>query len=235
VMTGSATLFRVDAEACPQGLRTGRGEIAVTVEQSRFGPTRAAGQKQHNFYVDQIASLRVLDTQIIGCASLGHVLKSRAKVNEVRRSKLAQLDHACSRIIDFSQGGENIVAENVLESGRNTDNQDIMGFGREAGWEIFAEWPGVTRVENNTIIIDWNNTSYVPGPHWAPFIVATVGYGQSTHRAIVANNRVIGPGDPWRLHLGLIPPGNRPAEDGGGNVLFPSRAAAGLAAYPVLP
>lgn len=234
VMSGSATLVEVDAEGCPQGLRTGRGDITVGIHASRFGPTRAAGQLQHNYYVDQIEKLTVEDSQIIGCASYGHVLKSRSKVTEIRRSTLAMLGHACSRAIDLSQGGRNVIAENLIEVGRDTDNADIMGFGREAGWEIFKEWPGETIVEKNTIVIDWNNPAYVPGPHWASFIVATVGYGQSSHRAILRNNRIVGPGEPWRVQLAAVPPGNRPAEDGGGNIFLPNRAAAGMGPYPSL-
>jgi hypothetical protein len=238
IMDGSATLYQVSSQGCGQGLRTGKGDhISGTVTQSYFGPTTASGQLQHGFYVDMIGSFTLTYTTVLGCDSWGHAFKSRAKATVIDHAVIAQLDNRCSRVLDFSNGGNNSVTNSFLEHGRKTDNPDVNGFGREGGYQypdgtIGPDWGGVTTMDGNTVVLDWNDPAYVPGPHWANLIVATVG---GTHRAVLKNNRVVFNGKPWAAMLTTSPPGNKLAEDGGGNTFVIGRAAAGLPEYPALP
>jgi hypothetical protein len=228
------TMFRVTLRGCEMNVRTNNGDergffhFDQSVSENSVGST----QLGHNFYINQIPELRITNSRLIGCGAGGHVLKSRAKKNIVENSVLAQLDRHCSRIVDFSQGGDNVIRRSFLEQGTRPDNADMIGDAREAGMfqPPLPEWPGELLLEDNLIVSDW--AGRVPGPGGAQIAIVTLG-GQKIVR--FKRNRFVMPGPPWRF--GYRWP-DAPAErfvDAGGNVWLVGRAAAGLEPYPFLP
>jgi hypothetical protein len=228
------TLFECKTINCPQNVRTGRGEqITVTLDACTFGATRPSGQSQHSLYIDQIGALMVTGCTFNGAEAGGHLIKSRARRNVIVANNILQGETGCSRAIDLGQGGENIIEENHIGVGRNTDNPDVISVCRDdnLGTPLFPEWPGETIIRRNKFVVDWNNPAYVPGSHWSQFIMVTLG---SNHQATLTDNVLVGPGAPWRAVWAADGIGTHKPVIGTGNVEYPDRAAAGMQPYPSL-
>jgi hypothetical protein len=228
------TMFRVTLRGCEMNVRTNNGDergffhFDQSVSENSVGST----QLGHNFYINQIPELRITNSRLIGCGAAGHVLKSRAKKNIVENSVLAQLDRHCSRIVDFSQGGDNVIRRSFLEQGPRADNADMIGDAREAGMfqPPLPEWAGELLLEDNVILSDWSGE--VPGPGAAQIAIVTLG-GKKIAR--FRRNKFVMPGPPWRAAYRWP---DAPAErfvDAGGNTWLVGRAAAGLQPFPFLP
>ena len=247
VMAGTATIRKVRTDKCPMNVRTGAvGDIEVTLEDDTFGPTKRAGQLQHGAYINKIKKATLRRVTMIGCHSGGHVLKSRAAATVVEDSVLAQGEHDCSRVVDFSEGGDNVIRNSLLEHGKLAENADIICDGCEVG--AFPDIPvpgkpGNLRVEGNVIVSDWNGRrdvradAVVPdiGPGAAEIIVARLG-GKTTKNAYFKNNRFVYDGSGAKTKF-MLTWRDQPKErfiDEGGNQWFASRVAAGLKPYPAL-
>jgi hypothetical protein len=247
VMAGTATIRKVRTNKCPMNVRTGPlGDIEVTLEDDTFGPTKRAGQLQHGAYINKIKKATLRRVTMIGCHSGGHVLKSRAAATVVEDSVLAQGEHDCSRVVDFSEGGDNVIRNSFLEHGKLAQNADIICDGCEVG--AFPDIPvpgkpGNLRVEGNVIVSDWNGRhdvradAVVPdiGPGAAEIIVARLG-GKTTKSGYFKNNRFVYDGSGAKTKF-MLTWRDQPKErfiDEGGNEWFASRAAAGLKPYPAL-
>jgi hypothetical protein len=236
IMAGSCTLVNCKGFNNPENVRTGKGAIIVREKGCIWGPTKYAGQLPHSHYIDYIDEFSADECQFLGANGGGHVLKSRAKKNTVTNSTLAEQDTSCSRLVDFTFGGDNLIENCVLEFGRKTDNADMMGFAREGGITYSdgtkgPDYGGVTTVRNCTVIVDWNDPQYTPGPHWAAVRIVTLG-GLSTHKAVVQNLKIVKPGGEWRVQI--TDDWETKVTDLGGHAWFESRAAAGLQPYPSL-
>lgn len=225
------TMFRVTLRGCEMNVRTANGDARgfFHFDQSVSEDSVGSSQIGHNFYINQIPELRITNSRLIGCGAAGHVLKSRAKKNIVENTVLAQVDRRCSRVVDFSQGGENVIRRSFLEHGTGADNSDLIGNAREAG-PTFPEWEGELLLEDNVIVSDWSGQT--PGPGGAHIAIVSLG-GRSKVR--FSRNKFVMPGPPWRY--GYRWP-EAPAErfvDAGGNAWLVGRAAAGLQPFPSLP
>ncbi len=228
------TMFRVTLRGCEMNVRTNNGDERgfFHFDQSLSENSVGSSQLGHNFYINQIPELRITNSRLLGCGAAGHVLKSRAKKNIVENTVLAQLDRHCSRIVDFSQGGDNVIRRSFLEQGTQADNADMIGDAREAGMfqPPLPEWPGELLLEDNVILSDW--AGQAPGPGTAQIAIVTLG-GKKLAR--FKGNKFVMPGPPWRY--GYRWP-DAPAErfvDAGGNSWVVGRAAAGLQPFPFVP
>jgi hypothetical protein len=228
------TMFRVTLRGCEMNVRTNNGDERgfFHFDQSLSENSVGSSQLGHNFYINQIPELRITNSRLLGCGAAGHVLKSRAKKNIVENSVLAQLDRHCSRIVDFSQGGDNVIRRSFLEQGTQADNADMIGDAREAGMfqPPLPEWPGELLLEDNVVLSDW--AGQVPGPGTAQIAIVTLG-GKKIAR--FKGNKFVMPGPPWRY--GYRWP-DAPAErfvDAGGNSWVVGRAGAGLQPFPFVP
>jgi hypothetical protein len=247
VMAGTATIRKVRTDKCPMNIRTGTlPDIEVTLEDDTFGPTKQAGQLQHGGYINKIKSVILRRVTMIGCHSGGHVLKSRAASALIEDSVLAQGEYNCSRVLDFSEGGNNVIRNSFLQHGKLAQNADIICDGCEVGAfpDIPAPGkPGNLRLEGVTVVSDWNGRhdvrpgEIVPdiGPNANHIIIARLG-GKTTKNAYFKNNRFVYDGSGAKTKFQLTWP-DQPKErfiDEGGNAWFSSRAAAGLKPYPAL-
>ena len=150
----------------------------------------------------------------------GHLIKSRALKTVIENNVLSSLDGQNSREIDIPQGGTAIIKNNLIEKGPASENWDMIGIALEPQFGIRKD--NDTLVENNWLIFDRPHgllvTNRSPGP--VRFI----------------NNKIVGLASPAPVVEQLRgPKGMGQDVQASGNKLFATRAAAGLAPYPMLP
>ena len=249
IMAGTAKITNGRTARCPMNFRTGAlGDIEVDFEAMYFGPTKYAGQLQHGGYGNKIKRLTLRRVTMMGCFGGGHVLKSRAATTEVEESILAMGESDCSRVIDFSEGGNNTVRNSLLQHGRYAQNADIICDGCEVG--AFPDIPppgkpGDLRIENTTVVSDWTGVREKKDgvetitPRWGPngneIIIARLGGATAGKSAHFRNNRFVSEGGAQTRFL-LTWPAERQARyvDDGGNAWFKGRSTAGMQPYPAL-
>jgi hypothetical protein len=214
----SLTIDGMRTERVQTALLSAAGSGTVVMRNSAILDTLGAvGEygKTHAIYVGCLYDYNInkyktchqrhetINTVIRRVDSGGHTFKSRAASGLIDHSILAQEGHDGSRSIDLSNGGDWVIRCTVIQHG-NGGNSDIIGFGREG--DIGDGRKHALLIDSSVIINDRKD-----GP------------GQLAMRSIatpvIKNSIVVG--------VALSD-----AQDGGGNKLFASRAAAGLAAYP---
>jgi hypothetical protein len=104
------------------------GELELI--DSEFVQNGAGDGQSHNVYVGTIASLRVS-----GCyfarASVGHLLKSRARESYISYSRLSGEEGTSSYELEFPSGGRAIVIGCLIQQGPKTENSTIVSCGSE--------------------------------------------------------------------------------------------------------
>ena len=104
-------------------------ELAIT--DSDFSQAPAATPLPHLLYVGHIAKLTVLDSRFSGGRD-GHLLKSRARVSEIRNSRFVDgPDGQAAYELEFPNGGRVTVVGNVIGQSAGTSNPTIVSFGAE--------------------------------------------------------------------------------------------------------
>jgi len=98
----------------------------------------------HNLYAGAMERLHV-EGCWFGRSRVGHLLKSRARVNVVRYSRLAGENGTGSYELEFAEGGEAIVLGNLIQQGPASENQTVVSYGVEG-----YRWP------NNTLTMAFN-------------------------------------------------------------------------------
>lgn len=162
------------------GILTGNEpQTELEIENSEFGHNGYGDGQSHNLYAGAIARLSVKDSHFHH-ARVGHLLKSRAKVNHMYNNRLVDGDGgSASYELEFPVGGEARVVGNVIAQSTSTQNPHLISFGAEG-----YKWP------RNEIHLE-NNTLVNPLPKGGVFLrVAPVGVGAI--RAV--NNRLVGQG-----------------------------------------
>lgn len=86
----------------------------------------------HGIYINStnVAEVTAEDNSF-GKAIVGHNFKCRAKKLTFRRNVVAELDGACSRQMDLSNGGDCLIEFNVFEQGPAATNNNLIGYGPE--------------------------------------------------------------------------------------------------------
>lgn len=122
-------------------------DAQLEIDSSQFAQ---APQQQsplpHLLYVGRIGLLRVLNSRFEG-GHFGHLLKSRARVSDVRYNLL--VDGAGGRAsyeADFPNGGRVTLVGNVLGQSRTTENPTVLAYGAEG--QVWAD--NHLRVVHNT-------------------------------------------------------------------------------------
>ena len=201
-----------------KGLIGGRG--TVVIEDSRF-ENNSGREKSHGVYFsDEIEKAIIRNSEFIGMNSGGHEIKSRAKVTIIENSLIASGDGRDSRLIDISEGGHLTVRNSVLESGPNSTNPEMIGFGKEAYLRVYDEH-SVT-IEDSLIINDTGNSA-----RWLDLdsIVADA-------PVTIKGNTFVGGDNTTAQYYVDGEPAGIPEHP---NQFFFNRAEAGLDAYPSLP
>jgi hypothetical protein len=136
-------------------------DAELTVENSVFGQAPPHTMLPHLVYVGRIARFVLQGSHLSGGLN-GHLVKSRARVNEVRYNHLVDgADGRASYELEFPNGGAATVVGNVIAQGEHSSNPAIVSFGAEG--EGAADEPGALRVHSLVLV---NNTLVNSG--WRP-------------------------------------------------------------------
>ena len=198
------TLRNVFLHDNENGLLSGgaTGTSTIRIEHSIFLRNGSASRpgKQHNAYVSNTvgATLEFLGNISLSAAHEGHELKSRTERSSVSCNVLASLSGVDSYTIDFPQGGDVSVSDNVLQQGPESSNKAMLSFARES--DVHAT--RILRLARNTIVND----------HPAGYIFAL----SADASLVLDKDVVIGPGP-------LVGAGSAPVSDT--SVPYPNRSA----------
>ncbi len=164
------------------GLLTGGSSSApdasLVIENSEFAYSHVQKKWGHNLYVGTIASLTVTGSYFHH-AAVGHLLKSRARVNDILYNRLT--DEAGGRAsyeLDFPNGGMVRLIGNVVQQQRDTEHSVVIAFGEEG-----YKWP-------TNVLIMGNNTLLNDHTYGGTFLRVAAG----ADRVEAANNLLVGPG-----------------------------------------
>jgi hypothetical protein len=123
--------------------------VEISIEDSTFEGNGHPDGLAHNLYVGTVARL-----DVTGClfarSRVGHLLKSRARTNAIRYSRLSGEDGNSSYELEFPVGGDTLVLGNLIQQGPSSENSTIVSYGAEG-----YRWPE-NRLELafNTVIND---------------------------------------------------------------------------------
>ena len=132
------------------GILAGNVETAeISIEHSTFEGNGHPDGSAHNLYVGTVARLDVMGC-LFARSRIGHLLKSRARINAIRYSRLSGEDGTSSYELEFPVGGHALVLGNLIQQGPASENSTIISYGAEG-----YRWPE-NRLEMafNTIIND---------------------------------------------------------------------------------
>jgi hypothetical protein len=161
------------------GILTGDDAGArLEIENSEFGYNGAGDGYSHNLYVGRIGHLKVTGSYFHH-ANEGHLLKSRAQVNQIEYNRLTdESGGRASYELEFPNGGRAFVKGNILQQGRQTRNSVMLSFGAEG-----YTWP------DNEIYLS-HNTLVNDHPLGATFLRVAAG----AKAAVTRNNLFVGVG-----------------------------------------
>lgn len=144
------------------GILTGNVDDAeLTVEDSVFGQAAPNTPLPHLIYVGRIARFVLQGSHLSGGLN-GHLVKSRARINEVRYNHLVDgPEGRASYELEFPNGGTATVVGNVIAQSEHSTNPAIVAFGAEG--DVPSAELRVLRVHSLVLI---NNTLLNTG--WRP-------------------------------------------------------------------
>lgn len=159
-------------------LTSNNPDSVLTIENSEFALNGYGDGQSHNLYVGAIKQLTVTGSYFHH-ARVGHLLKSRAAVNDIRYNRLTDDagGHA-SYELEFPNGGVAYVVGNIIEQGVRTENPHIISYAAEG-----YKWP-----KNELYLV--NNTLLDNRPQGGIFL--RVKPGAVTVKAV--NNLLVGKG-----------------------------------------
>jgi hypothetical protein len=122
----------------------------LEVENSEFGYNGAGDGLSHAIYVGAIDSFR-LTGSYLHHGNVGHLLKSRARLNRVEYNRLSDESGGRSSYeMEFPNGGIAEVVGNVVQQGSGARNSIMVSFGAEG-----YRWPrNELRFVHNTVVND---------------------------------------------------------------------------------
>jgi hypothetical protein len=104
--------------------------MALAIDDCDFGAApRHAGLLHHLLYVGAIGRFTLTRSRFAD-GWRGHLVKTRARVNEVRANRLGP-GGAASYELEFPNGGDNTVVGNVIVQSAETDNPALLSMGAE--------------------------------------------------------------------------------------------------------
>ncbi|MEN9538739.1 MAG: hypothetical protein RLZZ126_974, partial [Pseudomonadota bacterium] len=109
---------------------------SLHIEDSEFGYNGNGDGLTHNLYGGAIDLLKVSGSYFHH-ANVGHLLKSRARVNEIIYNRLTdETGGRASYELDFPNGGLAVVMGNIIQKGPDAENSAVMSYGREGiSWD----------------------------------------------------------------------------------------------------
>jgi len=161
--------------------------------------------RAHGLYIGG-GELLIEDSLMLAAVSQGHEIKSRARKTTIRHSIIASLAAEDSRLIDIPNGGELLIEDSVLEKGPPSANSGAIGYGLEG----LSYLDNSITLKRNAIILERIGHNLLLSVVQTDKPLPIVGIGNAT----VSKDAV---------------------ELDGLNWLYPDRAAATMADYPLLP
>lgn len=131
------------------GILTSNDPLAeLDIVNSEFAHNGYGDGLSHNLYVGAIARLSVTGSYFHH-ALVGHLLKSRAAVNDIRYNRLADGPGGrASYELEFPNGGLAYVVANVIEQSERTENPHLISYAAEG-----YRWPAnALYLVHNTLV-----------------------------------------------------------------------------------
>jgi hypothetical protein len=174
---GSLTLVGSSLHDNQEGILVSNDpSIDLTVERTEFANNGAGDGQSHNIYVGSIHHFTMRYSYSHG-AKVGHLVKSRAAINDIAYNRLTGEGGTDSYELDLPNGGLSRVVGNVIEQGPNTENPALLAYGEE----------GASNPDSRLIVV--NNTFVSDRPGNATAVAVGAGVRSP---AIVANNISVG-------------------------------------------
>ncbi len=159
-------------------LTSNDGVSTLVIERSLFSRNGHGDGYSHGVYAGKIARLEVRASWFRH-GRVGHLLKTRARENEILYNRLTDEDGNASYELEFPNGGRALVVGNVIEQSSKTQNPVIVSFGAER-----YRWPV------NELVMS-HNTVVNSGAKNAVFVRVAAGNA----RATLVDNVWAGTGD----------------------------------------
>ncbi|HJS21460.1 MAG TPA: tetratricopeptide repeat protein [Steroidobacteraceae bacterium] len=113
-------------------LTSNRGDAEVVIEFSEFARNGFGDGYTHNMYIGHSASF-VLRGSYSHDVRVGHLVKSRAEVNQILYNRLTDEEAGSSSYnLDLPNGGRALVLGNVMQQGSRTENPAMVAFAAES-------------------------------------------------------------------------------------------------------
>jgi hypothetical protein len=151
----------------------------LEISDSEFSYNGSGDGYSHNLYVGKIHSLKVSGSYFHH-ANVGHLLKSRAEVNDIKYNRLTDEDGGrVSYELDIPNGGVSNIIGNIIQQNQEAENSTIIAYGEEG-----YSWPSNNLyLASNTLVNDLTNGGI--------FLKAAPGLD----KIISINNLLVGDGD----------------------------------------
>lgn len=114
----------------------------------------------HNLYIGGKINSLTIDDSYFHDAVVGHEIKSRAANTYIYNSRIDDLSGSASYSVDLPNGGNAILADDVIQQGANSQNPHMVTYGEEGS--LYAN--GSLQMYGNTLIN--NLTAHVPVGVW---------------------------------------------------------------------
>ena len=165
------------------GLLTSNDDAAeLVVRDSEFGQAPAGMRLPHLLYVGSIARFTLSGSRFSGGAQ-GHLVKSRARVNDVRNNRLVDGPGGQAAYeLEFPNGGMVTVVGNVIGQSAGSSNPVLVSYGVEG----YSAGPHSLVFSDNTLINHGSRSA----------VFVRVRPALPPAALTVAGNRLFGPGDP---------------------------------------
>ncbi|MDR1938454.1 MAG: hypothetical protein LBQ73_08160 [Tannerellaceae bacterium] len=108
--------------------------ITLTVKDCEFGYNGYGDGYSHNLYAGYIGSLYVSGSHFHH-ANVGHLLKSRAALNQIYYNLIADGNGAGSKAsyeIDIPSGGQAVIVGNIIQKSSTPENPYVISFAKES-------------------------------------------------------------------------------------------------------
>jgi len=154
----------------------------LVVQDSEFGQAPPGASLPHLLYVGAIARFTLSGSRLGGGAQ-GHLVKSRARVSEVRNNRLVDGPNGQAAYeLEFPNGGMVRVVGNVIGQSAGSSNPVLVSYGVEG----YGAWPHGLVFSDNTLVNEGSRAAVFVRVRPATPPVALQ----------VTGNRLFGPGDP---------------------------------------
>src|SRR3954453_3977162 len=121
----------------------------INIDHSEFDHNGAGDGRTHNMYIGDIRSF-TLTNSYTHDAVVGHEIKSRAENNAITNNRILDNSGSASYEIDLPNGGNAVVAGNIIQQSAQSQNSNIIAYGEEG----MAYGSNSLSVTGNTIIND---------------------------------------------------------------------------------